>query len=152
MIALVRDVVSNRPIGIHRTALDAFGRKVAVNGYDRLTLGPIAGGAVKLTSDADVTTCLGIGEGIETTLSLRHTREFGSSPVWSLISAPNVEAFPVLSGIECLWIAVDHDPAGMRAARACAGRWQIAGAETFLIKPAAPGLDLNDLIKGARHG
>ncbi|GAN52301.1 hypothetical protein ME121_6432 [Methylobacterium sp. ME121] len=152
MVALVRDVVTDQPIGIHRTALDALGRKVEVNGYERLTLGPTKGGAVKMTSDADVTTCLGIGEGIETTLSLRHTREFGSSPVWSLISAPNVEAFPVLSGVECLWISVDHDPAGERAARVCSARWQAAGAETFLVKTTTPGTDLNDLIKGAQHG
>ncbi|MCJ2069400.1 toprim domain-containing protein [Methylobacterium sp. J-030] len=152
MVALVRDVVTDAPIGIHRTALDALGRKVEVNGHDRLALGMVAGGAVKLTADADVTTCLGIGEGIETTLSLRSTPEFGSSPVWSLISASNVEAFPVLSGIECLWMAVDHDPAGLRAARACAARWQAAGRETFLIMPDAPGTDLNDIIKGAPRG
>jgi hypothetical protein len=27
---------------------------------------------------------------------------------------------PVLPGIESLWIAVDHDAAGLKAARACA--------------------------------
>ncbi|KNY19134.1 toprim domain-containing protein [Methylobacterium sp. ARG-1] len=152
MVALVRDVLTDAPIGIHRTALDDRGRKVVVNGHDRLALGAVAGGAVKLTADSEVTTCLGIGEGIETALSLWRTPEFGSSPVWSLISAGNVETFPVLSGIECLWMAVDHDPAGLRAARACAARWQAAQRETFLITPDAPGADLNDLIKGAHHG
>lgn len=153
MVALVRDIVTDAPIAIHRTALDAAGRKIAINGHERLALGPIAGGAVKLTPDAEVTTCLGVGEGIESTLSLRRT-EFGDSPVWSLISAGGIEALPVLPGIECLWIAVDHDPAGLRAAETCAARWQTAGRETFRLTPDAPGADLNDVIKrgGATHG
>ncbi|TXM72888.1 hypothetical protein FV226_11105 [Methylobacterium sp. WL12] len=152
MVALVRDIVTNEPVAIHRTALSLDGCKIEVNGHDRLALGPIGGGAVKLTPDEDVTTCLGIGEGIETTLSLRRSPEFGESPVWSLIAAGGISALPALPGIEALWIAVDHDPAGLKAARTCAARWQASGAETFLITPEAPGADLNDLIKGAHHG
>src|SRR5215211_3656341 len=92
---------------------------------------PLTGGAVKLTPDEDVSTCLGIGEGIESTLSLRLVPEFGPSPVWALLSAGGVARFPVLSGIEVLWIAVDHDPngQGQAAAQACADRWQGAGRE-----------------------
>jgi hypothetical protein len=93
-----------------------------------------------------VTLALGIGEGIESTLSLRLAVEFGSTPVWSLLSAGGVERLPALSGIEALWIAVDHDPAGLKAARACARRWRDAGAEAFLVTPAAAGADLNDLV------
>jgi hypothetical protein len=86
---------------------------VKVNGKDRLALGPIGGGAIKLTPDEAVTTCLGIGEGVESALSLRNMPEFGPSPLWSLISAGGVESFPTLSGIESLWIAVDHDETGI---------------------------------------
>lgn len=151
MVALVRDIVTNKSVAIHRTALSFQGIKVELNGVDRLALGPIAGGAVKLTADENVTTCLGIGEGIETTLSLRRCPEFGGSSVWSLLAAGGISAFPALSGIEALWLAVDHDPAGLKATRACATRWQVAGAETFLITPATPGADLNDPFKGAHH-
>jgi hypothetical protein len=92
------------------------GRKaIGERDMNRLSLGPIRGGAIKLTPDEDVTTCLGIGEGLETSLSLRLTPEFGSSPVWCVLSAGGVSSFPVLSGIECLWIAVDNDQAGLRA-------------------------------------
>jgi hypothetical protein len=49
MVALVRDVVTDEPKAIHRTALSADGRKVTVSGTERLALGPLAGGAVKLT-------------------------------------------------------------------------------------------------------
>ena len=108
---------------------------------------------MKLTPDEDVTTCLGIGEGIETTLSLRLDPDFGLSPVWSLLTAGNVEHFPVLSGIECLWIAVDHDAngRGQTAAQVCAERWHTAGREVHLIMSKAEGSDLNDLVRRRCH-
>ena len=145
MVSLVRDVQSNQPRAIHRTALSVDGRKEKVNGSSRLSLGPVGGGAVKLTPDAEVALCLGIGEGIESTLSMQLAPEFGASPVWSLLSAGQMAVFPVLAGIEALWIAVDHDPAGIKAARACAARWQAAGVEVFLLRPRMVGADLNDL-------
>jgi hypothetical protein len=151
MVCLVRDVVTNEPKAIHRTALTHDGSKATVNGHSRLSLGPVAGGAIKLTSDGEVTLCLGVGEGIESSLSLRATPEFGPSPVWSLLSASGITGLPVLSGIESLWIAVDHDPAGLKAARSTAGRWQASGREAYLITPSAPRADLNDLVTGAHH-
>jgi putative DNA primase/helicase len=98
-----------------------------------------------------VTLAVGIGEGIETTLSLRELPEFGASPTWALLSAGGVAAFPVLSGIEALWIAVDRDPGGERAAHTCADRWRAAGREVFLVKPVAERADLNDVTKGRRR-
>ena len=154
MVCLVRDILTDEPVAIHRTALSLDGRKVRVGHNDRLCLGPIAGGAIKLTPDAEVSICLGIGEGIETTLSLRRCLEFGGSSVWSLISAGGLRNFPVLSGIESLWVAVDNDRSGVgqRAARSTGLRWQAAGAEVFLLKPRALGNDLNDLFNaGLRH-
>jgi putative DNA primase/helicase len=146
MICLVRDVVTNEPMAIHRTALTWDGHKAKIAGKERLALGPISGGAIKLTPDEAVTTCLGIGEGIESALSLRNTPEFGPSPVWSLISAGGLLSLPILSGIESLWLAVDHDETGIRAARSTTQRWRASGAEAFLITPSAPRADLNDLF------
>ena len=77
MVALVRDIITDKPKAIHRTALTAEGMRAWIDGDDRLGLGPVAGGAVKLTPDEDVTLCLGVGEGVESTLSLargRHDR------------------------------------------------------------------------------
>jgi hypothetical protein len=42
LIALVRDVLTDKPMGIQRTALDSNGRKI-----DRMGLGPKKGGAIK---------------------------------------------------------------------------------------------------------
>lgn len=149
MVALVADVVTNAPKAIHRTALTTDGRKAVVEGLARLSLGPVGGGAVKLTADENVTLCLGIGEGIESTLSLRLAPEFGASPVWALLSAGQVAMLPVLAGIEALWIAVDHDPAGIRAADTVAERWRTAGREVFKVRPIAHQTDLNDLTRVA---
>jgi putative DNA primase/helicase len=147
MIALVRGIDGDTPQAIHITSrIDpAEGQK-----RERYSYGPIAGGAIKLTPDADVTLCLGVGEGIESTLSLRCWDCFGASPVWSLISKNGVEAFPVLAGIETLWIAVDEDPAGIAAAGEVASRWLEAGREVFKLKANNPGADLNDATRQRR--
>jgi len=144
MVALVRDVVTDAPKAIHRTYLGPAGDKL-----DRKCLGPVGGGAVKLTDSADVTLGLGIGEGIETTLSLRRLPDLGNLAVWSLLSAGQVERFPVLAGVEGLWIAVDHDPAGIRASEATAERWTAGGRDVFTIAPTTTGADLNDIGGGA---
>jgi hypothetical protein len=149
MVALVRDIVSDLPIGIHRAALDLNGSKAMVDGKTKMALGPIAGGAVKITPDVDVTLCLGIAEGIETALSMRQIPEFGVSPIWSLINSGGLSNFPVLEGVEILWIGVDNDPAGVKAATSVAARWRAVGREAILIRPRAEGADLNDLARGA---
>jgi CHC2 zinc finger len=84
MIALVRSVKGDTPQAVHITPLvdPPEGKKRA-----RFSYGPIIGGAIKLTPDADVILCLGIGEGIESALSLRCWDCFGASPVWSLITS-----------------------------------------------------------------
>jgi putative DNA primase/helicase len=96
-----------------------------------------------------VTVCLGVAEGVETALSLRNLPDFGPSPVWATISAGGLGNFPVLSGIETIWIAVDHDDAGQKAAETLTDRWAAAKREVFLVTPHEAGADLNDLdIRG----
>jgi hypothetical protein len=147
MVALVRNVISNKAQAIHRTAIDAAGRKIEVADCDRRALGPIGGGAVKLTADEDVTCGLGIAEGIETALSLQRLPEWAGSPVWSVLNENGVETFPLLARVETLVIAVDHDPPGEAAARAVTKRWHEAGREVLLIEANKSGADLNDVIR-----
>lgn len=146
MVALVRNIVTNEPQAIHRTAIDASGRKI-----DRKALGPIAGGAVKLTENEDVTTVLAIAEGIETALSLRTLPDLECMPIWSLISAGGIANFPLLAGVEALWVGADHDPAGIGAARKAAKTWLDANREVLIVHPNERGADLNDLIVGAAN-
>ena len=137
MVALVRNIESNEPQAIHRTALNRTGK---------MSLGPISGGAIKLTPDEDVTIALGIAEGIETALSLQRLPEWLGSPVWSVISASGIRKFPLLAGIETLVIAADNDGAGEDATLEVAERWQ--EREVLVIEARDDGADLNDVLQG----
>jgi putative DNA primase/helicase len=145
MVALVRNIETNEPQAIHRTALDTSGRKIEIDGKDKMALGPISGGAIKLTANENVTIALGIAEGIETALSLQLLPEWAGSPVWSVISASGIAKFPLLPGIETLVIGCDHDPAGEKATLEVLERWQ--ERETFVFKAREHGADLNDVLE-----
>jgi hypothetical protein len=149
MVALVRDIISNEPCGVHRTAITLDGQKSLAFKDAKMSLGRVAAGCVKLTPDEHVALCLGIGEGIESTLSIRQIEEFGPSPVWSVLNANGMASFPVLPAVKSLWIAVDADKAGVDAANAVAARWRQGGLEVVLIKPRVDGDDLNDLAQRA---
>ena len=152
MIALVRDIVTDEPRAIHRTALDDSGRKLSELGSNgRLTLGPVGNGAVKFTAHEDVTSAVAIGEGLESCLSARRLPDLSGLPVWSLLSAGQVARFPVLGGIETLWLVVDRDRAGVEAARTAYRRWHNARREVVAITPTIEGTDLNDVAGGSTH-
>ena len=146
MVTIVRNIITNEPQAIHRTALTPDGRKI-----DRMALGPIGGGAVKLTDDADVTHVIAIGEGIETTLSIRLLPGLSTMPVWSVLNANGISSFPVLPEIQSVWIAVDNDASGTgeKAARALTQSMNAAGVETVCIEPPHVGNDLNDVVRHA---
>jgi phage/plasmid primase-like uncharacterized protein len=147
MIALVRNIRTNEPQAVHRTAIDAAGRKLSHLGSNgRLCLGPVGSGAVKLTEDAEATQVLAIGEGVETALSFRCLPGLDSMPVWSLLSANGISSFPALAGLESVWIAADNDASGtgQDAASEAAHRLHGAGIETIIVTPRRTGSDLND--------
>ncbi len=150
MVAPMVDIHSNRFRGIHRTPIDADGNKSG----EKMMLGQAAGAVVKLSPDEEVTTVLGIGEGIESALSLPMLPDSFGVPVWACLSAGSLAAFPVLAGVEVLWIAVDHDPsgAGERAAEAVVDRWTEAGREVFTIFPTTLKTDVNDIVRSSLIG
>lgn len=142
MVALVTDATTNKPISLHRTWICADGKKAPVNPARMLAAKHRAkGGVIRLWPDDAVSHGLAVAEGIETALAVAH----GYTPVWSVIDAGNLAAFPVLPGIESLLIAADHDDAGMRAADACALRWHNAGRDVSIIVPNKHGRDFNDV-------
>jgi putative DNA primase/helicase len=132
----LRDTDDDKPPqAIHRIGLTSDGCKI-----EKKMLGPVAGCAIKLDADEDVTLGLGITEGLETGLAVRAT---GWRPMWALGSAGAIATFPVLAGIEALTVFADADPAGSKAAQACADRWRMAGLEVAIIPPAV-GKDWNE--------
>jgi putative DNA primase/helicase len=144
MVALMTDPVTAEPVGVHRTFLRSDGSGKA-DGQAKMMLG--GSGVIRLSADTEVTTGLGLAEGIETALAILQT---GWSPVWAAGNAGAISAFPVLPGIEALTIFADHDANGVgtRAARACAERWVAAGREVVVRTPPA-GLDWNDVVRRA---
>ncbi len=146
LVALGRDAITGRPLTIHRTWTQADGTKAPFD-PPRMLLGGHrkAGAVVRLWPNKAVTTGIGIAEGIETALSLAHAIE----PVWACLDAGNLGAFPVLPGVESLTIAADNDPAGVKAARACADRWIAAGREVRVVMPGTERTDINDLARAA---
>ena len=148
MLALVREIKTNAPVAIHRTALTTGPRPERI---DRKSLGPTAGGAIKISPDHEVHSGLLIGEGIETVLSASKLLQF--KPVWSLIDKNGIAKFPILSGIESVTIAVDNDPGGdgQRAATECVQRLTQASVEVITAQTNLVS-DFNDFIREYKHG
>src|SRR5436190_16108000 len=142
MVALYRDIRTNEPKAIHRTALTADGKKIG-----RKALGPKTGCAIKLSADEEVAEGLTIAEGIETALAgmALHFR-----PAWALGDAGAITKFPLLSGIGCLTILVDNDASGTGQASAleCSRRWTSVGREVFRVVPTAVDTDIADVVRG----
>ena len=144
MLALMVDIKTNKPQGVHRTYLRADGSGKVQDVTAKKMLGPSGGACVKLTPDDAVSQGLAICEGLETGLSLL---SMGWQAVWSALDAGGIERFPVLAGIECLTIFADADEKGSAAAIACARRWADAGQEARILSPQIDRADWNDFAQ-----
>jgi len=145
MLSLITDFRDDAAIlGLQITSLAADGRKIERK-FLRGT--KPKGGVVRLIEDAEVTTELGLAEGVETALAVMTAmRQAGRTvrPVWSALNAGNLADLPVLPGVERLYIYADRDAngTGQRAAEALARRWFDAGRESFIALPKSN--DWND--------
>jgi hypothetical protein len=144
MVALVRNIETDEPQAVHRTALKLGPRPACIS---RLSLGPVAGGALKLSLDGEVTTGLLIGEGIETVLSA--SQKFKFRPAWSVLSRSGIAKFPALLGVECVTVAVDNDESGdgQRDAAQLVDRLTAEGVEVVTMQTNLH-KDFNDLVRG----
>ena len=144
LCAAVTDATTGKPISLHFTRLAPDGRGKAGTDRDKLLLKGHrkAGGCIRLWPDESVTTGLAVTEGAENGLAVAHA----FSPVWAMVDAGNLAAFPTLPGVEVLTILADHDTAGLRAAALCARRWADAGREVRIAAPDTDGEDSADLV------
>ncbi len=133
MVALMTDAETSRAAGVHVTYLQPDGSGKADGGRQKIMLGHV--GVIRLVPNANVTTGLGLAEGIETALAVM--QRAGWSPVWAATSAGAMRLFPVLAGIEALTIFADMDGPGLAAARECGQRWAEADREARLLAPPA---------------
>jgi hypothetical protein len=136
MIARV-DNVDGELIGVHRTYLTADWRR-----YDRASLGPVAGGAVRLAAAAKT---LAVAEGIETALSIFQAIGI---PTWAALSTSGLRGLILPPIVETVFIGADNDAngAGQAAAEAAAERWLTEGREVRIAMPAEVGDDFNDVL------
>ena len=143
LCAAITDARSGRPLSLHFTKLARDGRGKAGSDRDKTMLAGHrkAGGVIRLWPNESVTTGIAIAEGVETALAAAHAY----TPIWAAIDAGNLQAIPVLAGIECLVIIADHDDRGLQAAAVCAQRWADGGREVSIVTPDAEGADLADL-------
>jgi putative DNA primase/helicase len=142
MICLLRNIETDEPCGIHRTFLNP---KTAEK-LDRKMLGIAKGAAIKIDADSMVSSCLTVGEGVETMLSARIA---GLGPVWALGSSGSVGHFPVLSDLNELTILEENDSTSRRDVKYCMQRYLEAGKPVNIVTVQG-GNDFNDAWKAAR--
>jgi putative DNA primase/helicase len=90
---------------------------------------------------------LGIGEGLETTLSVAVACAL---PVWAALSAGGIERLVLQPEARMILICADNDAnsVGVRAARAAAERFLAEGRRVRLATPPTVGSDFNDVLLG----
>jgi phage/plasmid primase-like uncharacterized protein len=145
MVALVEHV-ERGIVGIHRTYLcaDGSGKANLPKECQKRTLGPIAGGAVRLGAPRPGE-WLAIGEGIETTLAVMTAC---AMPGWAALSAAGMTALILPPDATHVVICADHDSngVGQRAAYEAAARWNREGRRVRIALPPEAGTDFADIL------
>ena len=103
-------------------------------------MGYLLGNAVRLAPCDDI---LVVGEGIETMLSVREAAP--GLPVWAALSSSHLGAVLLPEGLQRLYIAIDRDPAGQRAAERLTIRASEAGIAVRVLEPRLG--DFNDDLR-----
>ena len=144
MVAAVTLEGEADPVAMHRTFLAEPGRKAGLADGDKLSLGPVGGGAVRLSEGAGP---LVVAEGIETALSLADALAGLSPRVWAALSTSGVAGLVLPSTPGDLSIAPDGDAAGRAAADKLARRAHALGWRVRILPPPGDGLDWNDAAR-----
>jgi len=150
LIALMRDPVTDLPVGIHRIGLAQDNGTITK--IDRMALGRM--GVVKLWPATDGAQLV-VGEGIETTLAAATCisyRDAPLTPAWSAISKGGLSSLPVLPDVSRLILLVDNDAngEGQKAAAQCRQIWVAAGRTVAALVPKHTGWDFNDEVLGRK--
>jgi DNA polymerase len=146
IIALMRDPMTDAPVGIHRIGLAQ--ENGAIIKIDRKALGRI--GVVKFWPAGEQ---LVVGEGIETVLAAATRISYGGAaltPAWSAVARGGLGRLPVLPNVQQLILLVDNDKngEGQKAAARCQQVWRAAGRTVVPLMPNQCGWDFNDVVLG----
>jgi len=142
MVAAVTTWPSTDVIAIHRTYLRPDGFAKADVDPDKMSLGPIRGGAVRLGPLAPK---MAVTEGIEDGMTI--FQETAMS-VWAATSAPAMRSMvlPALPMAAEVVVCSDPDSDGQTAAMAAAERWVSEGRSVSNAVPPI-GMDFNDVLR-----
>lgn len=145
MVARIDDL-DGRLIGVHRTWL-ARAPAGAWRRFDRASLGPLGGGAVRLAPAAET---LMIGEGLETCISAMQAT---GMPAWAALSTSGMVALILPPIVRIVIILADHDRnrAGEHAARTAAAGWLAEGRRVRIAMPPGLGTDFNHVLQGRAY-
>ncbi|MDD2663855.1 MAG: toprim domain-containing protein [Dechloromonas sp.] len=131
-------------VGLHRIFLDEAGEKFSRDDLPAKKLfkcGELVGAAVRLSPIIDDR--LAVAEGIENALA------FGAAtglPCWSALSASLLPGVALPPAARRVYVALDPDQAGQRAASRLAERMMNEGRQVFLCPPPAGAADWNDAL------
>lgn len=107
-------------------------------------MGDLLGHAVRFGAVDDV---MAAGEGIETVLSLRQIMP--SMPMAAALSAAHLAAFEFPRTLRRLYVILDNDPAGKRAASCLIERASTIGLEVIVLMPQLGDFNEDLLGRGA---
>jgi DNA polymerase len=144
LIALMRDPLSDEPVGIQRTALEQLNGKIEK--IDRRMLG--RAGVVKLWSAG---LQLVVGEGLETVLAAATRIPYAGAPLvpaWAALSSNKLKMLPVIPNVEKLILLIDNDSnqEGQQAAAHATACWCAQGRTVVPLMPSTPDSDFNDFV------
>jgi len=144
LIALMRDPLTDEPVGIQRTALEQVNGKIEK--IDRRMLGRT--GVVKLWP---VGPQLVVGEGLETVLAAATRIPYAGAPLipaWAALSSKKLKTLPVIANVERLILLIDNDSnqEGQQAAAHAIACWRAQGRTVVPLMPGTPDTDFNDFI------
>lgn len=144
--ALVAAVQGSGAAAVHRTYLRPDGSGKADIEGDKLMLGNVQGGTVRL---ADGPLRLVVAEGIESGLSLLCGLLDGPATVWAALSTSGLRGLHLPTQPARLTIAADGDKPGREAACALAERAHALGWQVGILDPGT-GADFNDILQERR--
>lgn len=142
LIAAVTTWPERHVCAIQRTFLMGDGSGKAPVSSPKMSLGPMAGGAVRL---APAGPTLVVAEGIENALT---AMQESGLPAWATLGTANMPRVVLPDETLEILIAADPDEAGQRAAREAAELWTAEGRRVRIATPP-PGCDFNDLVRSA---
>lgn len=144
LVALVQSI-DGQPQAVHRVYLNENGGKADLpDGKVKFSLGPLGGGAIRLSAAAPE---MGLCASVEDGLSLM---ELTALPVWAVTGDPTLDKIALPSVVHSVVIGHDADASGMEAARRAAHRHDEQGLRVRVLPPA-PGLkDFNQELQEAR--